>query len=78
MPSWLTMPSWPSPLLSELGLLSLAFVLSAVISIERQRQLKSAGLQTHTLVGPGAAVFTLVSAYGFSSLPRTDGQMDPV
>ena len=63
--------------LTELGLLSLAFVLSAVIGVERQRQLKSAGLRTHTLVGLGSAVFTLVSAYGFSTLGGSDAIIDP-
>jgi putative Mg2+ transporter-C (MgtC) family protein len=53
---------------TELASLVLAFVLSAVIGFERQRRLKSAGLRTHTLVGLGAAVFTLVSAYGFSNV----------
>lgn len=61
-------------LLTQLLLLLLAFVLSAVIGIERERRLKSAGLRTHILVGLGSALFTLVSAYGFTSLglPATD------
>lgn len=63
--------------LTELVLLVLAFVLSAVIGIERQRQLKSAGLRTHTLVGLGAAVFTLVSAYGFENVLGADVVLDP-
>lgn len=54
--------------LTELTLLVLAFVLSVVIGWERHRKLKSAGMRTHTLVGVGSAVFTLVSAYGFSSV----------
>lgn len=54
--------------LTEVFLLALAFVLSTLIGVERQRKLKSAGLRTHALVGLGAAVFTLVSAYGFSSV----------
>ena len=40
----------------------------AIIGVERERQFKSAGLRTHILVGLGAALFTLVSAYGFASL----------
>ncbi|HEY5320689.1 MAG TPA: MgtC/SapB family protein [Galbitalea sp.] len=63
--------------LTELTLLSVAFVLSAVIGIERQRQLKSAGLRTHTLVGLGAAVFTLVSAYGFDNVLGAEVVLDP-
>ncbi len=47
--------------LTEVALLLLAFVLSALIGIERQRyHTKSAGLRTHILVGLGAAVFTLI------------------
>ncbi|MGO4593344.1 MgtC/SapB family protein [Leifsonia sp. 2TAF2] len=55
-------------LVTELLLLLFAFVLSAVIGIERERRLKSAGLRTHILVGLGSALFTLVSAYGFAPL----------
>lgn len=63
---------------TEIVLLSLAFVLSAAIGAERQRRLKSAGLRTHTLVGLGSAVFTLVSAYGFSYAVTTpDVVLDP-
>ncbi|KAA9150813.1 MgtC/SapB family protein [Microbacterium lushaniae] len=63
--------------LTELALLGLAFLLSAVIGVERQRKLKSAGLRTHTLVGLGSAVFTLVSAYGFSNVVGVDVVLDP-
>ena len=51
---------------TEFLLLALAFVLSAAVGLERHRRLKSAGLRTHTLVGVGAAVFTLVGSYGFA------------
>ena len=63
--------------LTELTLLFVAFVLSAVIGIERQYRLKSAGLRTHTLVGLGAAVFTLVSAYGFDNVVGAGVVLDP-
>lgn len=62
---------------TELALLVMAFVLSAVIGIERQRRLKSAGIRTHTLVGLGAALFTLVSAFGFSNVLGADVVLDP-
>lgn len=62
-------------LVTQLILLLLAFVLSAVIGVERERRFKSAGLRTHILVGLGAALFTLVSAYGFTSL--APGPVDP-
>lgn len=50
---------------AELGL---ALVLSAVIGLEREIRQKSAGLRTHTLVGVGAALFMLISKYGFTDV----------
>jgi putative Mg2+ transporter-C (MgtC) family protein len=52
----------------QMGELGLALLLSAVIGIEREIRLKSAGLRTHTLVGVGAAVFMLISKYGFTDV----------
>jgi putative Mg2+ transporter-C (MgtC) family protein len=49
----------------QLGELGLAFVLSALIGLEREIRHKSAGLRTYTLVGFGAALIMLVSKYGF-------------
>ena len=53
----------------QLGELLLAMVLSAAIGLERGLRNKSAGLRTHTLVGVGAALFMLVSKYGFQHVP---------
>ncbi|WP_245918781.1 MgtC/SapB family protein [Actinomadura mexicana] len=53
----------------EIGELLLAMVLSAAIGLERGLRNKSAGLRTHTLVGVGAALFMLVSKYGFENVP---------
>ena len=53
---------------TEFRLLGLAFLLCGIIGVERQISQKSAGVRTHTLVGLGAAGFTLVSAYGFDSV----------
>jgi putative Mg2+ transporter-C (MgtC) family protein len=39
-----------------------------VIGWERELRQKSAGLRTHTLVGTGAALFLIVSKYGFSDV----------
>lgn len=64
-------------LLTEVVLACVAFVLSACIGAERQRRLKSAGVRTHTLVGLGSAVFTLVSAYGFSHIVGPETIVDP-
>lgn len=61
----------------QLVLLALSFVLAALIGLERQRRLKSAGIRTHTLVGIGAAVFTLVSAYGFRNVIGHEIILDP-
>ena len=56
----------------------LALVLSALIGIEREIRAKSAGLRTHTLVGLGAAVFMIVSKYGFGDLVDVSGvSIDP-
>jgi putative Mg2+ transporter-C (MgtC) family protein len=50
--------------------LTLAFVLSSLIGLERELRHKSAGLRTHALVGLGAALFVLVSKYGFTDVLR--------
>src|SRR5688572_21916704 len=50
---------------SGFGSLAIAFALSSVIGFERELRQKSAGLRTHTLVGVGAALFTLAGRYGF-------------
>ena len=38
-----------------------------MIGLEREFDEKAAGLRTHMLVALGSALFTLISAYGFSS-----------
>jgi len=43
----------------------LAVALGAGIGFQRERAGKAAGLRTHILVSSGAALFTLVSIYGF-------------
>lgn len=67
----------PDTLATEAVLLACAFVLSAVIGLEREVGQKSAGARTHILVGLGSALFTLVSAYGFSHLLGEDVVLDP-
>ncbi|MFI2614007.1 MgtC/SapB family protein [Streptomyces sp. NPDC018584] len=49
----------------------MAFLLSGVIGLEREIRQKAAGLRTYTIVGVGAALFTLVSKYGFSDVLHT-------
>jgi putative Mg2+ transporter-C (MgtC) family protein len=45
--------------------LLLAAVLGAGIGYQRERAKKPAGLRTHMLIALGAALFTVVSIYGF-------------
>lgn len=52
--------------------LLLAAVLGAGIGYQRERCNKPAGLRTHILISVGAALFTVVSLFGFS-----DGVVDP-
>jgi putative Mg2+ transporter-C (MgtC) family protein len=53
---------------TQAGELGLALLLSAIIGLEREIRQKSAGLRTHTLVGVGAALFMLISKYGFNDV----------
>lgn len=57
--------------LPQIAELVLALVLASSIGLERELRQKSAGLRTHTLVGVGAALFMLVSKYGFFDLLGT-------
>jgi putative Mg2+ transporter-C (MgtC) family protein len=53
----------------ELGLrLTAGLVLGAIIGFERELHRQPAGFRTHSLVALGAALFTIVSAYGFAGL----------
>jgi putative Mg2+ transporter-C (MgtC) family protein len=57
----------PELSLAELALrVGLAAALGAAIGVERELREREAGLRTHLLVSVGAALFTLVSAYGWS------------
>jgi putative Mg2+ transporter-C (MgtC) family protein len=55
--------SWEDALLR----LVLAGALGGAIGFERELREREAGLRTHMLVSVGAALFTVVSAYGFTS-----------
>jgi putative Mg2+ transporter-C (MgtC) family protein len=54
--------AWPHVLLR----LFIAAGLGGAIGLERELRERQAGLRTHLVVSVGAALFTLVSAYGFS------------
>ncbi|NAS23489.1 MgtC/SapB family protein [Herbidospora sp. NEAU-GS84] len=62
---------------AQIGELALAMVLSAAIGLERERRQHGAGLRTHTLVGVGAALFMIVSKYGFTDVLSDEVLLDP-
>lgn len=73
MGSWFAGQAWP-----QITDLALALVLAGAIGVEREVRQKSAGLRTHSLVGVGAALFMLVSKYGFGDvLQRGTVVLDP-
>ncbi len=61
----------------QIGDLALAFVLSALIGLERELRQKSAGLRTHTIVGVASALIMLVSKYGFTDVLGNNVNLDP-
>lgn len=67
-----TLPAW------EMGIrLLLTFVLCGAIGLERESRGEAAGLRTHIIVGLGAALFTIVSAYGFTDFNEFAPNRDP-
>lgn len=54
--------------LELLGRLALATVLAGLIGAERELSDQPAGFRTHALVGLGAALFSIISAYGYQSI----------
>lgn len=52
--------------------LGVAAVLGGAIGFERELRERQAGLRTHLVVSVGAALFTLVSAYGFKDFGHVD------
>ena len=55
----------------------LATLLSGIVGLERERGERAAGLRTHALVGLGACLVMLVSAFGFSDWHFSPGALDP-
>lgn len=51
--------------------------LGSLVGAERERLVWAAGLRTHMLVCVGACLFTVVSAYGFSTVIREGVVLDP-
>jgi len=61
----------------QVGELLLAFALSALIGLERQLRRHSAGIRTQAIVGTSAALFVLVSKYGFMDVLGDHVGLDP-
>jgi putative Mg2+ transporter-C (MgtC) family protein len=59
---------------AELGL---AFLLSALIGLERELRRKPAGLRTLTVVGFASALFVQISKYGFFDVVGQSVKIDP-
>ena len=55
--------------------LAIVVLLCGAIGLERQARDQIAGVRTHVIVGVGAALFTLVSAYGFPEFSHS--RIDP-
>jgi len=62
---------------AQIADLAIAFVLSLAVGLEREVQQKSAGVRTYPLVGLGAALFVLISKYGFSDVLGAHVTLDP-
>ena len=62
------MPDWGVYLLRMLLALGLGFAMG----VERKIRFKEAGMRTHSIVAGGAALFMLVSKYGFADIPNYD------
>ena len=61
----------------QIGELALAFGLCSLTGLEREWRAKSTGLRTHTLVGFGVALFTIVSKYRASTPAQSGAQRPP-
>jgi putative Mg2+ transporter-C (MgtC) family protein len=61
----------------QIGELLLAFALSSLIGLERELRGRPAGLRTQAIVGTAAALFLLISKYGFSDVLGPHVVLDP-
>jgi putative Mg2+ transporter-C (MgtC) family protein len=67
LPEFVPSLSWDDALVR----LAVAAVLGGAIGFERELREREAGLRTHMLVSLGSALFTIVSAYGFTEFLRS-------
>ena len=63
----------PVQYLDFVGRLLLACLCGAAIGYERSKRFKEAGIRTHIIVCCAAALFTVVSKYGFADMAAADG-----
>ena len=69
-------PTLSSAAQVELGLrLVVSLVLGALIGFERELHRQPAGFRTHSLVALGAALFSIISAYGYTSANVDPGRI---
>lgn len=52
--------------------LSIAFILGAIVGLDRTYRAKDAGFRTHILVCVGSALMMIISQYGFEDIVSTD------
>jgi putative Mg2+ transporter-C (MgtC) family protein len=62
---------------TQVGELALALGLASLIGLEREWRHKPTDLRTHTLVGVAAALFVIISKYGFDDVLRAGVAVDP-
>jgi putative Mg2+ transporter-C (MgtC) family protein len=60
-----------------LSRLAVAAGLGAAVGLERELRDREAGIRTHLAVSLGSALFTIVSAYGFSEFVSPSSPVDP-
>jgi putative Mg2+ transporter-C (MgtC) family protein len=61
----------------QVGDLFAALVLCGLIGLERELNGKPSGLRTNSVIGVAAALFTLVSKFGFGDVLGTSVKLDP-
>jgi len=76
MNGWFTLPS-VGVSMSHVLALSTALLFSTLIGLEREWNMKDAGLRTHSLVGVASALIMLVSKYGFYDILSDQIVLDP-